>query len=36
MTTDRLIQIFPDSPLLKEAEQLYEQANQRLQALNTT
>jgi outer membrane protein assembly factor BamD len=30
---DRLIQIFPDSPLLKQAEQLYTQAQERLDAL---
>jgi len=32
---ERLLQIFPDSPLLKDAEALYEQVNMRLQRLGT-
>jgi outer membrane protein assembly factor BamD len=33
---ERLIQIFPNSPLLKEGEQLYEQAVARLEALGVS
>lgn len=33
---ERLIQIFPDSPLLKEAEDVYEQARGQLEAVQAT